>query len=108
MRALPRTLAFAALSGALFLAACGKKEEEAVPATNNLVEPPVENVVIDEPDAPLPAPSNNAVATPAAPPPSISEQQQIQDDAEASGMTSRLRENGEGSQGTDEPGNSSM
>lgn len=107
MRALPRTLAFAALSGALFLAACGKKEEEAVPATNNLVEPPVENVIIDEPDAPIPAPSNDAVATPA-PPPSISEQQQIQDDAEASGMTSRLRENGEESQATDEPGNSSM
>lgn len=91
-----------ALSGALALAACGKKEEEAPAATNNLVEPPVENIVVEEPEAPLPEVQNNAVATPAAPPPSISEQQQIQDDAEATGMTSRLPEGGEQSQPADE------
>ena len=90
-----RKFALIALAGALALSACGKKEEEA-PATNNLVEPPVENVIINEPDAaPLPEPQNNAVATPAAPPPTVSEQQQIQDDAEATGMTSRLPEGGE-------------
>ncbi|MBZ9649519.1 hypothetical protein K9B33_18440 [Sphingobium sp. 3R8] len=96
-----RTLAFAALAGALLLSACGKKEEEAPTVTNNLVEPPVENVIVDEPEAPLPEPQNNAVATPAAPPPSVSEQQQIQDDAEATGMTSRLPEGGEQSQPAD-------
>lgn len=89
-----RKIALIALSGALILSACGKKEEDA-PVTNTLVEPPVENVIVDEPDAPMPLPDNNAAATPAAPPPSVSEQQQIQDDAEASGMTSRLPEDGE-------------
>jgi hypothetical protein len=84
-----RKIALAVLVGALTLSACGKKKEEA-PATNNLVEPPVENVIIDEPEAPLP-PANNAAAAPEpAPAPSISEQQQIQDDAEATGMTARL------------------
>ncbi|WP_416462331.1 hypothetical protein [Sphingomonas sp. VDB2] len=96
-----RTLAFAALAGALLLSACGKKEEDTPTVTNNLVEPPVENVIVPEPDAPLPEPQDNAVATPAAPPPSVSEQQQIQDDAEATGMTSRLPEGGEQSQPAD-------
>lgn len=106
MRHFARPLTFAALSGALLLAACGKKEEEA-PATNNLVEPPVENVIVNEPEALPPEPENVVTPTPA-PPPSVSEQQQILDDAEASGMTSRLRENGEGSQGADEAGNSNL
>ncbi|BBD99025.1 hypothetical protein SAMIE_1025260 [Sphingobium amiense] len=96
-----RKIALIALAGTLILAACGKKEEEA-PATNNLVEPPVENFIVDEPDAPLPEPQNNAAATPAAPPPSVSEQQQILDDAEATGMTARLPEGGEQSQPADE------
>ena len=90
-----RKIAFIALAGALALAACGKKEEPAADATNNLVEPPVENVIVEEPEAPLPEVQNNAVATPAAPPPKVSEQQQILDVAEATGMTSRLREGGE-------------
>lgn len=97
-----RKLALAALTGALLLSACGKKEEEAPSVTNELVEPPVENVDVPEPEAPLPEPQNNAVATPAAPPPSVSELQQIQDDAEATGMTSRLPEGGEQSQPADE------
>ncbi len=97
-----RTFAFAALAGALLLSACGKKEEDAPSVTNELVEPPVENVIVEEPEAPLPEPQNEAVATPAAPAPSVSEQQQIQDDAEATGMTSRLPEGGEGSQPADE------
>ncbi|MES2175207.1 MAG: hypothetical protein V4523_14840 [Pseudomonadota bacterium] len=97
-----RKLALAALAGALLLSACGKKEEDDTSVTNNLVEPPVENVIVEEPEAPLPEPQNNAVATPAAPPPSVSELQQIQDDAEATGMTSRLPEGGEQSQPADE------
>ena len=96
-----RKIALIALAGTLILAACGKKEEQA-PASNNMVEPPVENVIVDEPEAPLPEPQNNAVATPVAPPPSVSEQQQIQDDAEATGMTARLPEGGEQSQPADE------
>lgn len=72
-----------------------------MPTANNLVEPPVENVMVDEPDAPLPETQNNAAATPVAPPPKISEEQQIQDDAEATGMTSRLSEDGEQSQTAD-------
>lgn len=93
-----RKIALAALVGALALSACGKKEDE-TPATNNLVEPPVENVIIEEPEAPLP-PANNAAAPEPAPPPSISEQQQIQDDAEATGMTARLDQSAEGSNST--------
>lgn len=83
-----RKFALAALAGALALSACGKKEEEA-PLVNNLVEPPIENVIIEEPEAPS-APGNNVAAPEPAPPPAISEQQQIQDDAEATGMTARL------------------
>jgi hypothetical protein len=83
-----RIIALAALAGALALSACDKKEDEA-PVVNNLVEPPVENVIVEEPEAPLP-PSENATAPQPAAPPSISEQQQIQDDAEATGMTARL------------------
>lgn len=99
-----RKIALLALVGALALSACGKKKEEA-PVTNNLVEPPVENVIVEEPDA-VPPPGNNVSAPAAtAPAPSVSEQQQIQDDAEATGMTSRLRE-GEGPGGSDEAGNS--
>lgn len=88
-----RKFALVALAGALALSACGKKEEEA-PVTNNLVEPPVENVIIEEPEAPLPPPSNNAAVPQPAPAPTISEQQQIQDDAEATGMTARLDDGG--------------
>lgn len=83
-----RKFALVALAGALVLSACGKKKEEA--PTNNLVEPPVENVIIEEPEAPLPPPADNVTAPQPAPAPTISEQQQIQDDAEATGMTARL------------------
>ncbi|MEJ7932815.1 hypothetical protein WG907_00905 [Sphingobium sp. AN558] len=101
-----RKIALFALAGALALSACGKKHEEE-PTTNNLVEPPVENVIIDEPDAtPPPPPVGNNVAAPAAPAPSVSEQQQIQDDAEATGMTSRLRDAGENSAASDQAVNS--
>ncbi len=94
-----RKIAFLALAGALALSACGKKApEEEAPMTNNLVEPPVENIV-EEPEAP--PPSNNATAA-SAPAPAISDDQQMLDDADASGMTSRLREGGGESQPADE------
>ncbi len=89
-----RKIALIALCGALALSACGKKTEEEAPATNNLVEPPVENVIIDEPDAP-PAPAENVTnETKPAPPPEVSEEQQMLDDAAAAGMTSRLPADG--------------
>ncbi|WP_313808511.1 hypothetical protein [Sphingobium sp.] len=94
-----RKIALLALSGALALAACGKKEEEA-PVTNNLVEPPVENVIVNEPEAPAPEPGNNATPAPA-PAPTISEQQQIEDDAAATGMTARLSQSDEGANATE-------
>lgn len=96
-----RKIAFAALIGALALSACGKKEEDA-PVVNNLVEPPVENVIIEEPDTALPMPSNNAVAPTPAAPPSVSEQQQILDDADATGMTARLPDMRDDAQPADE------
>ena len=92
-----RSIALIALAGALALSACGKQEEEIAP-TNELVEPPVENVIIEEPDAAPPAAVEN-VTPPAAPPPTVSELQQIQDDAAAAGMTARLPAP------ADEPGN---
>lgn len=89
------TLAFAAT---LALAACGKREEDNAAAVNNLVEPPVENVIIDEPDAlPPPAATNNMAAAVPVPAPDISEDQQVQDDAAATGMTARLPADGESS-----------
>ena len=83
-----RIIALTALVGALALSACGKKDE--APVVNNMVEPPVENVIIEEPEAPLPPPSENVTAPEPAPPPTVSELQQIQDDAAATGMTARL------------------
>ncbi|MFZ2995504.1 hypothetical protein [Sphingobium sp.] len=102
MRRINRTIALLTLAGALALSACGRKDEDTGPTTNNMIEPPVENVVIDEPDATLPEPSNNAVAPEPAAPPSVSEQQQILDDAEATGMTSRLPDGDNGSQSAGE------
>lgn len=83
-----RIIALAALAGALALSACEKKDE--APVVNNMIEPPVENVIIEEPEAPLPPPSNTTTAPEPAPPPTVSELQQIQDDAAATGMTARL------------------
>ena len=94
-----RKIALAVLAGALAHSAWGKKEQH-TPATNNMVEPPVENVIIEEPEAPLPPANNAAQAPEPAPPPSITEKQQIQDDAEATGMTARLDQSAEGSNST--------
>lgn len=100
-----RKIALFALCGAIALSACGKKSQDEVPATNNLAEPPVENVIVDEPDA-APEPANNAApVTPAAPPPDISEDQQMLDDAAATGMTSRLPSQAEADRAEDEASN---
>ena len=55
----------------------------------------------------FPEPKNEVEAAPVAPPPSISQEQQILDDAEATGMTSRLPRDGEAVQPADEASNSS-
>ena len=100
-----RKLMFAVLAGALALSACGKKEKEQpeVEATNNLVSPP-DDTVIDanmvEPAAPVEE-SNMAAPVPAAAP-KISEDQQMLDDAAASGMTARLRRSGDSQQVVDQ------
>lgn len=77
------------LGGALALAACDRSEPEAPPVENNVVEAPV-----------APEPVNNIVEAapvnvinaeePAAPPPDFSDQEQMLDDADATGLTSRL------------------
>ena len=55
----------------------------------------------------MPEPKNEVEAAPVAPPTSISQEQQILDDAEATGMTSRLPRDGEAVQPADEASNSS-
>ncbi|SCW74082.1 hypothetical protein SAMN02927924_02535 [Sphingobium faniae] len=101
-----RQIALIALCGALALSACGKKTEEEAPLTNDLVAPPVENVIIEEPDS-MPDVSQNVTnaAPPVAPPPEISEDQQILDDAAATGMTSRLPSQAEADHHADEASN---
>lgn len=82
-----RHIALFALAGALALSACGKKAEEEAPMTNNLVEPPADLEPINEAVPPPPPAENIAVA---APPPEVSDDQQMLDDADATGLTARL------------------
>ncbi|MEJ7927864.1 hypothetical protein WG908_14000 [Sphingobium sp. AN641] len=82
-----RHIALFALAGALALSACGKKEEEEAPMTNNLVEPPADLEPINEATPPPPPAENVAIP---APPPQVSEDQQTIDDADATGLTARL------------------
>lgn len=81
----------AIMAGLLALSACGKKHEEPPVEDNMVVEEP-ENVTNEIPPLAQPPveensaqPVENRIA-----PPQISEEQQMQDDAEATGMTSRL------------------
>lgn len=79
-----------AIAGTLLLAACnGGRDDDDVPVEN------VMNDVVEMPEetGPLAPPenlSNVVVPENKVDAPTISEEQQIQDDAEASGMTSRL------------------
>jgi len=78
-------------ASALALSACGSKEPEAVEIENT------ENIEMPEdltPTNETPAPENvtNEVA-PAAPPPAFSDDEQIRDDADATGLTARLPRN---------------
>ncbi|MFT3964322.1 MAG: hypothetical protein QM690_00385 [Sphingobium sp.] len=85
--------AMLALAGLLALAACNKgKEDEAVPVDNESAgEANVEEQQpVEAPPVLEPAPTNTVSAPPPPPPPPVTEDQQTLDDADATGMTSRL------------------
>ena len=86
-----RVVALLALTGALALAACGRSEPEPQPVGNdvqiNVEDVPVEKPIVNE----VEEPANTTVdLPPPAPAPHISEDQQMHDDADATGLTSRL------------------
>ncbi|HEX7821154.1 MAG TPA: hypothetical protein VF463_11110 [Sphingobium sp.] len=89
---LRKSCSLALLGVLLALAACGKKPHEEPVQNEETIEEP-DNVTVEEvnPAAPPAAETNSAkpVENRVAPP-EVSEEQQMQDDAEASGMTSRL------------------
>lgn len=90
-----RKIALIALASALALSACDRKEEAPeVESTNNLVAPPDDTVIDATEPLAEPQVANNAAEP--APPPKVSEDQQMLDDAAASGMTTRLRQGGDG------------
>lgn len=82
-----RNAALLTLAAALALSACGREErEEEAPVVNNSAEVPVET--ISEPEAPAPVNASNVAAP--APPPEFSDEEQMRDDADATGLTARL------------------
>lgn len=78
---------------ALALTACGKKEEPLPEVAENIVtEVPVDEVLpANAGDAALDPPAPTNVATPAAPPPAFTDTEQMRDDADATGLTSRIQ-----------------
>ncbi|MDX3908604.1 MAG: hypothetical protein QHC67_02170 [Sphingobium sp.] len=91
-----RRIALFTLAGALALSACDRKPAEEPQPANNMMEVPQETIPADEAEAPAAVPNNTTPAAPPAPPPEISEDQQMQDDADATGMTARLPEESSG------------
>jgi predicted small lipoprotein YifL len=85
------TYPLAVLAGLLALAACGKKKPEEAPVENDVVAAP-ENVPVAPPPMPEVPVETNAAKAPEnrVAPPEISDEQQMQDDAAATGMTSKL------------------
>jgi predicted small lipoprotein YifL len=78
---------------ALALTACGKKEEPLPETPENVVtEVPVDEVLpANAGDAALDPPAPTNVAAPAAPPPAFTDTEQMRDDADATGLTSRIQ-----------------
>lgn len=91
-----------AFAGTLALAGCDRSVPEDEAPVNDSIELPVETPtpveVINEV-----APAENATAElpPPAPPPTFSEEQQMHDDADATGLTSRLPDSETGEGATD-------
>jgi hypothetical protein len=83
------------LATALALTACGKKEEPLPEVQENIVtDVPVDEVLpANAGDAAIdpPAPTNVATPLAAAPPPAFTDTQQMRDDADATGLTSRIQ-----------------
>jgi hypothetical protein len=76
-----------ALAATLALAGCNSEPDAPPPDAANLSdEVPLDSI----PPETLPTPANAAPVENIAAPPEFSDEQQIQDDAEATGMTSRL------------------
>lgn len=80
------------LAATLALTACGKKEAPLPETPENIVtEVPVDTVLpANAGDAALDPPAPTNVVTPAAPPPTFSDTEQMRDDADATGLTSRI------------------
>jgi predicted small lipoprotein YifL len=81
------------LATVLALSACGKKEEPLPETPENVVtEVPVDTVLpANAADAAIDPPAPTNVVTPAAaPPPAFTDTEQMRDDADATGLTSRI------------------
>jgi hypothetical protein len=77
--------------GTLALAACGSKEpEQPVIENNEAAETPED---LTPPNETLPDVNVTNEVAPAAPPPAFSDDEQMRDDADATGLTSRLPQN---------------
>ncbi len=90
-------IALLTLAGALALSGCGRSEPEEQPIDNEAIETsapeaaaPIENLAMPPANV-----ANAAEPAPAAPPPEFSDQEQMLDDADATGLTARLPQ-GEG------------
>jgi hypothetical protein len=95
MPKLIRTAAILTLAGALGLSACNRTSEktDAVEPENMITELPIENATTlnsTEATSPAPEPDNATNTASVAPPPAFSDKDQIRDDADATGLTSRL------------------
>ncbi|MBY8821646.1 hypothetical protein [Sphingomonas colocasiae] len=80
-------LLLTAAAATLSLAACGSKEPEAPALENNVVEMPEDLTPVNETP---PAENLTNEVTPAAPPPAFTDDEQMRDDADATGLTARL------------------
>jgi PBP1b-binding outer membrane lipoprotein LpoB len=95
-----KTWAIAAiLGGTLLLAGC--KQHQEPPAENNAVEAPKPVVAPKPQPAPPPAKPKTAAAPKAKPLPATPEEQQVLDDADATGMTARVDRSGTDTQAAD-------
>lgn len=97
-----RTVALLTLAAAFALAGCSRNEPEKLPEDLNVAE--VGNVAVATENVAVAPPVANStnVATPkAAPVPGFTDDQQIADDADATGMTARLPDDEPGQKGNE-------